>query len=652
MGKFIRVVKCPNGYSVCFVIATLILIGVLLLWQTTSQYHQFINQQKLLAKQSVTGAANEISAYLDDLKYQVVLFSQDEIAMLRKVAHDPENIALLEELNKEVASHFPNHFAITIADSSGTPILGNYDLQINELCQSDIKSFARSGFKYDIFIHPHPETQHFDIMTPIDLYDNKNPIDNAVLFISFKPTIIQRYLGNAQIFGHSLYLLKDNINGLIELSADGTRVDLIKQNKDHMLPEETLSRIDYMTPVKGTKWNLASIADNSLYAEQTRKITLRAIYIFVFFILISFMYLTLLFHFERKRKQSDLVLKQTKDLLQHTLNFSRIGTWEYNANTDELTWSNDAQSILIGQSPPRRQQYLAITHTNDRNNVENYFKECIASGLALTIEHRILTPDNKTHWVELSGAVDKDENPAYRILGLIRDITVRKHIEQVRLEDEKRQRDTLVREVHHRIKNNLQGVIGLLRRQSNKGELSQTILDHAISQLNSVSLIHGLSCESGTNKILLSELVLAITDAANNFTGANIKPQIRTDSNYYYLQNEDKAVAVALIVNELIFNGIKHSRENSEPVSLTMNCLDNSVDIVITNPHTDSETDFDYERNIGLGAGLNLIKSLVPKRGALLTIKKHDNLISAKLTLTEPVLDVANDKHKAKIQIA
>lgn len=652
MGKFIRIAKCPNGYSVCFVIATLILIGVLLLWQTNSQYHQFINQQKLLAKQSVTGAANEISAYLDDLKYQVVLFSQDEIAILRKVAQDPENSALLDGLEKEVASHFPNHFAITIADSRGTPILGNYDLQINELCQADIKSFARSGFKYDIFIHPHPETQHFDIMTPIDLYARTDPLDSAVLFISFKPTIIQRYLGNAQIFGHSLYLLKDNINGLIELSADGTRVDLIKQNKDHILPEETLSRIDYMAPVKGTKWNLASIADSSLYAEQTRKITFRAIYIFVFFVFISFMYLTLLFHFERKRKESDLILKQTKDLLQHTLNFSRIGTWEYNVNTDELTWSNDAQSILIGQSPSRQKEYLAITHMHDRNNVENYFKECIASGLALTIEHRIRTPDNKTHWVELSGAVDIDESPAYRILGLIRDITARKHIEQVRLEDEKRQRDALVREVHHRIKNNLQGVIGLLRRQSNKGELSQTILNHAISQLNSVSLIHGLSCESGTNRILLSELITAIADAANNFTGANIKPQVRTDSSYYYLQNEDKAVAVALIVNELIFNAIKHTKENPEPVSLIMNCLDNSVDIVITNPSTHSNIDFDYARNIGLGAGLNLIKSLVPKRGAQLVIDKQNHKISAKLTLTEPVLHIANDKYKSKIQTA
>ena len=586
MGKLIRIVKCPNGYSVCFIIATLILIGVLLLWQATSQTQQFIKQQKLLAKQSVTGAANEISAYLDDLKYQVVLFSQDEIALLRKLAQDPDNNQIIDEMELEVASHFPNHFAITIADAGGTPILGNFDLQINELCQSDIKKFALSGFKYDVFIHPHPETQHFDIMTPVDLYGQNTPGSNEVLFISFKPTNIQRYLGNAQIFGHTLYLLKDNIDGLIELTAEGTRVDLIKQNKDHILSDEILNRIDYMTPVRGTKWNLASIADTSLYSEQMHKIAIRAIYIFLFFILISIMYLSLLFHFEKKRKLADLTLKQTKELLQHTLNFSRTGTWEYDSNHDQLHWSNDAQSILINHNPANLKEYLSITHMEDRAGLASYFKDCITSGQPRTLEHRILTPDNNIYWVELSGAVDKDVAPSSRILGLIRDITQRKQAEQVRLEDEKRQRETLIREVHHRIKNNLQGVIGLLRRQSNKDELNHTILNHAISQLNSVSLIHGLSCETKETKISLLELISAITEAANNFTGANIKPRLPSDAPACYLQNEDSAVAVALIVNELIFNAIKHSPQNARPIITELHCMDNCAEITVANPAT------------------------------------------------------------------
>ena len=154
------------------------------------------------------------------------------------------------------------------------------------------------------------------------------------------------------------------------------------------------------------------------------------------------------------------------------------------------------------------------------------------------------------------------------------------------------------------------------------------------------------------NKILLSELITAITDAANNFTGAIIKPQIHADAQSYYLDNEDSAVAVALILNELIFNAIKHSGQSKNSIIVQINYLDQKVEITVRNPYPGNAPDFNYAKNIGLGAGLNLIKSLVPKHGADLTIHKHDNLISAKLTLTEPVITTANDKPESQKQIA
>ena len=80
--------------------------------------------------------------------------------------------------------------------------------------------------------------------------------------------------------------------------------------------------------------------------------------------------------------------------------------------------------------------------------------------------------------------------------------------------------------------------------------------------------------------------------------------------------------------------------------------LDNHIEITVRNPYQGKAPDFDYAKNIGLGAGLSLIKSLVPKRGAGLTIQTHDNLIIAKLTLTEPVITTANDKPESEKQIA
>ncbi len=639
MGKTYKLSRCPNGYSVCFIIATLLLVGLLLTWQAVSQYSQFTHHQKLLSKQSVTGAANEISAYVKHLRHQVNIFSHDRLQLLRKLATSPENDTLLEQLTTDAAAYFPNYFAITIANGVGTPIIGNYDLLVNELCQSDIKNFSKSGFSYDIFIHPHPEVQHFDVMTPIDLFPHDDSSTSEVFFISFKPTDIQRFLGNAQIFGHRLYLVKNNISGLIELTADGTRVDLIKNNKSYILSAQELENNDYSLPVQGTRWDLVSVADSNLYTEQKNKIVTRAIYIYLVFILISLAYLAFLSNIEKKRNEYEIKLKKTKEQLEHTLDFSRIATWSYNHDSKIINWSHEVAEIFSDTIPQTYEAYLAITHPEDRDSVIEYFNKCLETDLAHNVEHRIQPEsEQNTVWVELSGSIDKTSENQPVILGLIRDISTRKLQEALRLKHEKNQRDTLIREVHHRIKNNLQGVIGLLRRHTKTDTTNNTTLEHAISQLNSVSLIHGLSCEQNGNYIFLDDLVSSITVAANSFTGCNISPFMDADSHSYHIQNEDDAVAIALIINELIFNAIKHSPDAGKSVRINLSRRSSSLALLIENNCLPQGAEFEYQSKKGLGAGLNLVYSLLPKNGAHLTIHKKHASVVAKLTLTAPVV--------------
>ena len=622
---------------------------MLLLWQAFSQFALFEKNQKQLARQSVTGAANEISAYVEHLQHQVKIFAHDKLDTIKTLANNPENYDLFEQLNNHASLYFPNYFAITIANGAGNPILGNYDLLVNELCQTDIKSFSQSGFNYDIFIHPHPEVQHFDVMTPVNLIEGTSGTE--VFFISFRPTVIMRFLGNAQILGHNLYLVKNNISGLVELSADGTRVDLIKKGKIHKLSRSDFDRTDYSAPVKGTRWILYSVADKSLYSEEKYKITKNAIYIYLVFIFISIMYLTFFSRLENRRKASETKLTHTKEQLQFALDFSRVGNWSYDIHSQTFSWSENANKILDNVSPQSIIDYIEIVSKSDKEVISQYFNDLARWESPQTIEHKISIPSG-IKWIEMSGSIDKDDSTDTRIIGLIRNVTARKKAEEARIESEKKQRDTLIREVHHRIKNNLQGVIGLLRRHTKKGEINQAMIEHAISQLNSVSLIHGLSCESPDKNIYLSELTKAIIDAANNFTGSHIKLALIPDSMQYLIENEDDAIAVALVINELVFNAIKHSPSDIETVTAELKYNFNSAELTIKNKHLDTEHEFDFEKNIGLGAGLNLIKSLVSKNGANLVIKKqHDTVIST-FNLTDPVISKYNENCTKSRQIA
>ncbi|MGE5027735.1 MAG: histidine kinase dimerization/phosphoacceptor domain -containing protein, partial [Betaproteobacteria bacterium] len=65
-------------------------------------------------------------------------------------------------------------------------------------------------------------------------------------------------------------------------------------------------------------------------------------------------------------------------------------------------------------------------------------------------------------------------------------------IPQCNPDDTMNLRNALVREVHHRIKNHLQGIAGLLRQHADEHAEIRPIMDVAIAQIQAVAAIHGL----------------------------------------------------------------------------------------------------------------------------------------------------------------
>src|SRR6267142_2145463 len=90
-----------------------------------------------------------------------------------------------------------------------------------------------------------------------------------------------------------------------------------------------------------------------------------------------------------------------------------------------------------------------------------------------------------------------------RVFGIGDDVTERSAAERQRLEEAVKQRDILVREVHHRIKNNLQGVAGLLQHMAHaKPELANN-LNEIAGQIQAIAQVHGLQIRAtGTLPVL------------------------------------------------------------------------------------------------------------------------------------------------------
>ena len=139
------------------------------------------------------------------------------------------------------------------------------------------------------------------------------------------------------------------------------------------------------------------------------------------------------------------------------------------------------------------------------------------------MEKRYIRKDGLLVWVNLSVSPMwvPEEEPKYHI-AVIEDITERKRAEAERLAFAHRQRDMLIREVYHRIKNNLQGVIGLLGQPARRHPKMAEHFSEARSQLQSVALVFGLQSQGPDGAIILNAMIKAISNSINSYIQAPV----------------------------------------------------------------------------------------------------------------------------------
>jgi len=226
------------------------------------------------------------------------------------------------------------------------------------------------------------------------------------------------------------------------------------------------------------------------------------------------------------------------------------------------------------------------------------------------------------------------------------DITARKQLEQQRLADMEKQREVLVREVHHRIKNNLQSVAGLLRRELGKFMELDPHLDKAITQVHAIAVVHGLQSADPDEAIRLCDTVRHIGMTVMEQTQRPVEFHIENEhASFRPVQiNRDEAVAIALILNELILNAVKHSPERASAPQVSVDADGEHAHVVIRNTSA-SAVAFDLSTGMGLQTGLRLVNSLLPEQGAQLAYARDAaDLLTTHLHLEAPVVQAISRK--------
>jgi len=222
--------------------------------------------------------------------------------------------------------------------------------------------------------------------------------------------------------------------------------------------------------------------------------------------------------------------------------------------------------------------------------------------------------------------------------GIFTDLTERKRLEQLRIAEETAHRDTLVREVHHRIKNNLQGVAGLLQQIAQRKPEVAGAIDEVVGQVQAIAQVYGLQV-GDTGPLALARVLEAITVSVQRTFGRTIRYRIEGQGAKDWTLPEVEAIPIALTLNELLTNAIKHSPggDAAEEVSCALEADAGGVRIVISNRAL-LPKGFRLTRIPNGVSGLGLVRALLPRRNATLRIEQADQHVVARVDLREPLV--------------
>ncbi|MBO6536151.1 MAG: hypothetical protein JJ966_08010 [Balneolaceae bacterium] len=190
------------------------------------------------------------------------------------------------------------------------------------------------------------------------------------------------------------------------------------------------------------------------------------------------------------------------------------------------------------------------------------------------------------------------------------------------------EKKVLLQEIHHRVKNNLAVVSGLLDLQSNRApdDFSRTTLKLSTNRILSISKVHELLYQSEDIsrihfKQYVKELADIIIDSFNK-TGKEVK--LSLDVHIPYL-NINHGVPVGIILNELITNSLKHGfSQHQENYQITISALEEMDHYSITYADNGSGITLSESENSVGGLGKTLIESLLQQIEATYTLNTEN----------------------------
>lgn len=271
------------------------------------------------------------------------------------------------------------------------------------------------------------------------------------------------------------------------------------------------------------------------------------------------------YFFERKKMEEEML--KNEEMLKAAQKIAKIGSWEYDVKSKQLIWSEELYSIFEldkTKVSDLYKEYLSKVNEDDAKAIQFCLHHCLKTGKPYRLEHEIQLTDNtkKTlFWMGMPQYNSKKE--IIKIYGISQDVSETKSQNETLLKNLK-EKEILLKEVHHRVKNNLQIISSLLNLQTGfiEDEHIVDLYKESQNRIKSIAAVHELLYQSDDlSQIPFNDyLRKLINDLVFSYFGYSSPVKVDFKVNEKF--NIDTSISLGLLINEVVSNSLKHGLEN------------------------------------------------------------------------------------------
>ena len=277
------------------------------------------------------------------------------------------------------------------------------------------------------------------------------------------------------------------------------------------------------------------------------------------------------------RKQAEKAIRESEERFRQLAENIQDSFWLLSAELTDLLYISPAYEQIWGRT--REELYaeplkcMESVHPEDKHLLEESMRRVLL-GESTSTEYRIFRPDGTIRWLcDRAFPIYDESGKVYRIAGICEDISDRKFTE-TRIQAALREKEVLLKEIHHRVKNNMQVVSSLLQLQAQyiEDEPTLALFEESQTRIHSMALIHEQLYQSeNLDRIDLPVYVEnLVANLYQSFGCCNSSIQFNLNVDPIYL-NIETAIPCGLIINELVSNSLKYAFTQSLAGEININ---------------------------------------------------------------------------------